>query len=83
MIEFLVAADQFGIICSSVTLYFSEKTVASVGSPPGESDVSEGLWWTFRYHIGTLAFGSLLLTILRLIRSVFEYMADKNEGFDL
>ena len=32
---------------------------------------------TFRYHIGTLAFGSLIIAIIRMIRVMIEYIEDK------
>lgn len=36
----------------------------------------------FRYHIGTLAFGSLIITICRLIRVGIEYVDHKLKKFD-
>ncbi|XP_060126448.1 choline transporter-like protein 4 [Zootoca vivipara] len=35
---------------------------------------------TLRYHIGSLAFGALILTIVQLIRIVLEYMDHKLKG---
>ena len=32
---------------------------------------------TFRYHIGTLAFGSLIIAIIRMIRVLIEYIEEK------
>ena len=32
---------------------------------------------TFRYHLGTLAFGSLIIAIIRMIRLVIEYIEQK------
>ncbi|XP_055380342.1 choline transporter-like 2 isoform X4 [Condylostylus longicornis] len=37
---------------------------------------------TVRYHLGTLAFGSLILTICRLIRLVLEYIETKLKKYD-
>ena len=34
-------------------------------------------WRTFRYHLGTLAFGSLIIAILRMIRLMIEYIEHK------
>ena len=32
---------------------------------------------TFRYHLGTLAFGSLIIAIIRMIRVMIEYIEEK------
>ena len=32
---------------------------------------------TFRYHLGTLAFGSLIIAIIRFIRLILEYIEQK------
>jgi len=39
--------------------------------------VGKSIWCTWRYHLGTLAFGSLILTIVWFIRAIFEYLAKK------
>ena len=33
-----------------------------------------GLWRTFRYHLGSIAFGSLLIAIVQLIRVLLDYL---------
>ncbi|XP_059622813.1 choline transporter-like 2 isoform X2 [Phlebotomus argentipes] len=37
---------------------------------------------TMRYHLGTLAFGSLIITICRIIRCILEYIDHKLKKFD-
>jgi len=37
----------------------------------------KGLWWAFRYNLGSLAFGSMLLAIVWMIRVIFEYLDKK------
>lgn len=37
---------------------------------------------TMRYHLGTLAFGSLILTICRIIRCILEWIDHKLKKFD-
>lgn len=37
---------------------------------------------TFRYHLGTLAFGSLILAICRIIRVILEYINHKLKKYD-
>lgn len=44
--------------------------------------LTRALGRTVRYHLGTLAFGSLILTICRLIRVVLAYIQKKLETYD-
>lgn len=37
---------------------------------------------TFRYHLGTLAFGSLIITICRIIRVILEYIDHKLKKYE-
>jgi hypothetical protein len=74
---FLIACNEFAIICSSVTWYFSRKDIEDDDGIPGDSDVKKGLLWTYRYHCGTLALGSFILTVVWAIRACFEYVGEK------
>lgn len=40
------------------------------------------IYRTFRFHLGTLAFGSLIITICRIIRLVLEYIDNKLKKYD-
>jgi hypothetical protein len=44
---------------------------------PNSASVCSSLWWAFRYHVGTIAVASLLVTIVTIIKYVFEYFAAK------
>lgn len=44
--------------------------------------VLNGLCLTLRYHLGSIAFGSLILTIVRCIRIVLEYVDAKLKKYD-
>ena len=35
------------------------------------------MWWAFRYHLGSVAFGAALIAICQMIRAIFEYYAKK------
>jgi len=39
--------------------------------------IFQSLKRTFRYHLGTLAFGSLILSFVRILRLILEYVEDK------
>jgi hypothetical protein len=74
---FIMACNDFAIICATVTWYFSRKDVHDSDGIPGDSDVWKGFYWTYRYQMGTLAFGSFIMTIVWLIRATFEYVGNK------
>lgn len=44
--------------------------------------LTRALGRTFRYHLGTVAFGSLILTICRLIRTILAYIQKKLKMYD-
>ena len=77
LVTFIIACNEFVIIVSAITWYYSDKTIPDDDGIPGDSDVSEGFKWTFRYHMGSLAFGSLILSIVWIIRAAFEYIGEK------
>jgi len=66
---FVGASVQF-IIASSVCMwYFSQ------GTGQGASGtVRKGVWRLFRYHFGSIAFGSFILAVVQLIRIILSYM---------
>jgi Na+/H+ antiporter NhaD/arsenite permease-like protein len=74
---FLMACNDFAVICASITWYFSRKDIADTDGIPGDADVWKGFLWTYRYHTGTLALGSFMLTVIALIRGIFNYVAEK------
>ena len=77
IVAFLMAANEFSVIVSTCTWYFSRKDIPDDDGIPGDSDVGKGLWWTWRYHTGTIAFGSLLIAIVWTVRALFEYVGNK------
>jgi len=80
LVSFLIACNEFVIIVSSITWYYSDKTIPDDDGIPGDSDVRVGFAWTYRYHMGSLAFGSFILTIIWIIRIIFEYVGEKMAG---
>ena len=41
------------------------------------SPVRRAFWYSIRYHFGSLAFGSLLIAIIKTIRAVLEYIEQR------
>ena len=60
VLAFVMAVNEFVIICATITWYYSDKLIEDSDGIPGDSDVSVGMKWSLRYHAGTLAFGSLI-----------------------
>jgi len=77
IISFLIACNEFVVIVSAITWYFSDKTIEDDDGIPGDSDVKYGFIWSVRYHMGSLAFGSFILAIVWIIRIIFEYIGEK------
>lgn len=44
--------------------------------------LTAGIFRTVRYHLGTVAFGSLIIAIVRVIRVILEYIDHKLKKFD-
>jgi hypothetical protein len=74
---FIIACNEFAVICAAATWYFSRKDIEDSDGIPGDADVMKGFWWTYRYQMGTMAFGSFLLTLIWLVRSILEYLGEK------
>jgi len=47
----------------------------------GNFSLLRGVWWSFRYNLGTLALGSFILALVWSIRVLFEYMQKKMTSF--
>ncbi|CAH0722355.1 unnamed protein product, partial [Brenthis ino] len=44
--------------------------------------LTSGIYRTFRYHLGTVAFGALIIAIVRMIRVILEYIDHKVKKYD-
>ena len=77
LLAFVIAVNEFVIIVSAVTWYYSDKTVPDDDGIPGDSDVWYGFKWAFKYHMGSIALGSLMLACIWIIRAIMEYIGKK------
>ena len=77
LMAFILSMNEFVIIVSAASWYFSDKTIPDDDGIPGDSEVWKGFAWIFQYHFGSLALGSLLIAIVWIIRAIFEYVAEK------
>jgi len=74
-VAFLIACCQFIIIVATCTWYFNENS-----DMDGDASISAGIKWIFRYHMGSLALGSLLIALVWAVRIIFEYLKKKSES---
>lgn len=69
---FLSALDEMVLAGAFASWYWTidKKNVPSL-------PLTSSFYRTFRYHLGTLAFGSLIVAIIRMIRVMIEYVEQK------
>ncbi|CAL4133869.1 unnamed protein product, partial [Meganyctiphanes norvegica] len=71
--EFILACQQM-IIASAVSTYY-------FGRQEGRRDGRHPVWWSWRilllYHLGTVAKGSILITVFKLPRLIFQWITKK------
>jgi hypothetical protein len=80
IMAFILSCNEFVVVVSAATWYFSDKDKPDDDGIPGDAEVMKGFWWIPRYHFGSLAMGSLLIAIVWMIRFVFEYVAKKMQS---
>ena len=68
--SFKVALTQFIIACSVCFWYFSQEN-SSVGM------ICKSIGYAMRYHLGTLALGSLVLSMVKLLKYILWYIHEK------
>jgi hypothetical protein len=72
---FTDAFISFIIIVAAATWYFSHGT-----DREGSAETWKGFKWIWRYHLGSLALGSLILAIVQMIKVIFEYARKRLEA---
>jgi hypothetical protein len=71
-IAFMLAATQYILIVACVSWYFTENEHTR-----GSFSIWRGYWWTIRYNMGSLLFGSFIIAMVCMIRAIFEYINKK------
>ena len=69
---FLMAVSQYVLIVAVVSWYFTENEHTR-----GNFSIMRGYWWSLRYNMGSLLFGSFILALIWTIRAIFEYINKK------
>jgi len=73
MMCFCVALGQIVLAGAFASYYWAFHKPKDVPMFP----VSASLWRALRYHLGSLAFGSLIIAIVKMIRVILEYIEEK------
>ena len=71
---FIIGCSQFIIAACTVEWYF-----ACTGDKAGDASVLKATRWIYRYHMGSIAFGALIIAIMQMIKLTFEYIRKKFE----
>jgi len=71
-----IAIGHFVMAAATSQWYFAP---VENGEKKLNGPVGTGFMWAFRYHIGTLAFGSFLVAVFETIRIIVEYFSRKAE----
>jgi len=74
---FIDALSQF-VIASTGCLWYFEQGIKKENNPNvHNSKVTTSFYRAFRYHLGSLAFGSLIIAIIQFMIAVLEYIKEK------
>ena len=69
---FIIGVCQFIIGCSACLWYFECNT-----DTKGEGTVGRAFFMSYRYHLGSVAFGSFIIAVCQMMRFLFEYYRKK------
>lgn len=68
--SFKIALSQFMVSCTVCFWYFSRDSSSF-------QMISNSIYFAFRFHLGTLAFGSLILSLIKPVKFAFWYLKEK------
>ncbi|XP_071155589.1 choline transporter-like protein 2 isoform X2 [Mytilus edulis] len=76
VMNFIVALGQMTLAGSFASYYWAFEKPKDIPAFP----LTAAFYRSLRYHLGTLAFGSLIIAIIQMIRIVLEYLDHKIKG---
>lgn len=71
---FLQASNNYVVMVTAATYYFTSNREVY-----GSGQVSTGMRWAWVHNFGSLAFGSIIVSIIWVIRTLFYYFLKKAE----
>ncbi|KAK2176536.1 hypothetical protein NP493_657g01053 [Ridgeia piscesae] len=78
MMNFIVALGQVTLAGAFASYYWAFDKANDLPPFP----MSSSLWRALRYHLGSIAFGSLIIAIIQIIRVILEYVDHKLNKYD-
>eukprot|EP00742_Colponemidia_sp_Colp-10_P000683 GILJ01000743.1.p1 GENE.GILJ01000743.1~~GILJ01000743.1.p1 ORF type:complete len:610 (-),score=97.51 GILJ01000743.1:91-1884(-) len=78
--SFLVALNHFIIASACAIWYFSPWEPTQSAFKVSDRPVSKSVYRAFRYHLGSLAFGSLIIAIVQAVRLTLAYVQKQMKG---
>ncbi|XP_022324457.1 choline transporter-like protein 2 isoform X2 [Crassostrea virginica] len=76
LVNFVVALGQMTLAGAFASYYWAFEKPRDIPAFP----ILSSLWRCFRYHLGSMAFGSLIIAIVQMIRVLLEYVDAKLKG---
>lgn len=73
---FIIGCAQFIIAAVTCIWFFAQ---GGSSDDKAKASLRIGFKWIFAYHMGSVAFGSLIIAIMEMIKLLFEYMRKKYE----
>jgi hypothetical protein len=73
---FIIGCAQFIIAAVTCVWYFSQ---GGSSDDKARASLRIGFRWIFRYHMGSIAFGALIIAIMQMLKIAFEYFRKKYE----
>lgn len=74
-LQFILAFTYCVIAGATANYYWTRGQVDAINASP----VTSAMWRTFRYHMGSLALGSLISAIFQFIRIIVKYIEEKSK----
>ncbi|XP_033634206.1 choline transporter-like protein 4 [Asterias rubens] len=79
MVNFIIALGEMILAGAFASYYWAFSKPNDIPAVA----IASSLWRAIRYHLGSLAFGSLIVTIVQFIRIILEYVEKKLKGSSL
>lgn len=79
ILAFIGAIEKFVIAATTSMWYFSGEG-SDEADRSGRVSLLLGTKWAFKYHLGTMAFGSFLVAFMNMVKVIFEYFAKQAEN---
>lgn len=73
---FIIGCAQFIIAATTCIWYFAQ---GGSSDDKAKASLQTGFRWIFKYHMGSIAFGALIIAAMQMIKITFEYIRKKYE----